>query len=164
MFLGEDILAGLSCLDIAAFCRTIADRHFELGKVLIDAVPFSVIVDRAPDDVAKVQRQLLEWRIHLNTGYEAVAFQPELFNEAPIINRKTLSGGKATDKVSKASYRLRLISAATYMAHKDQIQVPESFIVAGDVPASKLAPPAGTQVFRITEVGGLKSFGLLLEK
>lgn len=164
VFLGEDILAGLSCLDIAAFCRTLADRHFELGKVLIDAVPLTVIVDRVPNDVTEVQGHLLEWGIHLNTGYEAVAFQPKLFNEAPIINRKTVSGGKASDKVSNASYRLRVISAATYMAHKDEIHMPDTLIVAGDVPASKLTPRAGAQVFRITDVDGLMSLARILEK
>ncbi len=164
VFLAEGIVASLSCSDIAAFCRTLADRHFELGKVLKDAVPLTVIVDRARDDVREVQGQLLEWGIHLNTGYEAVAFQPGMFNEAPIINRKAVSGGKASDKVSKASYRLCLISAATYLAHKDQIDVPDTLIVAGDVPASKLAPPAGSQVFRITDVDGLKSFAQILKK
>lgn len=164
VFLGQDILPGLSCSDIAAFCRTLADRHFELGKVLKDAVPFTVIVDRARDDVTEVQRQLLEWGIHLNTGYEAVVFQPGMFNEAPIINRKAVSGGKASDKVSKASHRLCLISAATYSAHKDQIDVPDTLIVAGDVPASKLTPRAGAQVFRITDVDGLMSLARILEK
>ncbi len=57
-----------------------------------------------------------------------------------------------------------IISAAAYLAHKDQIDVPDTLIVAGNVPASKLAPPAGSQVFRITDVDGLKSFARILEK
>lgn len=164
VFLGEDILLGVSSSEIAAFCRTLADRHYELGKVLIDAVPLTVIVDCTRNEMKEVQGQLLEWGIHLNTGYEAVAFQPKLFDDAPIINRKVVSGGKASDKVSNASYRLRLISAVTFRAHNDKVHVPDTLVLVGNVPPSRLAPRAGAQIFKITEVDGLSSIARILEK
>lgn len=162
VYLTDDFASNARPADIARFCRILADRYFELGKVLHNAEPVTVIIDRSRDQVEDVQQRLLAWGIRLNTGYEGIAFQPALFNERPIINKKAGRGGKATDKVSNASYRIAVIGADTYKAHATQIDSPDTFIIAGGPNATKLAVPKDAQVFRLTDTDSLNSLATIL--
>lgn len=163
VYLTDDFAANARTADIARFCRKLADRYFELGKVLYDADPVTVIIERPRDQVEDVQRRLLAAGIRLNTGYEGIAFQSALFNEPPIINKKKAGrGGKASDKVSKASHRIAVIGADTYKAHATKIDPPDTFIIAGGPNATKLAAPKDAQVFRITDTDGLSSLARIL--
>ena len=164
VFLEADIVANESSTDIAVFCRTIADQHFELGKVLCDAVPLTVIIDQSIDVVREVQRKLLKWGICLNSGYEAIAFQPALFNDPPVTNRKGRPGGRVVDRVSNASYRISVISAATYGAHQAHIDMPDTFLIAGGQRSVAATPETGSQVFRIYDVDSLGSLAQILAK
>ncbi len=130
--------------------------------MLYNAEPVTVIIERPPEQIKDVQQRLLAAGIRLNTGYEGIAFQPALFNERPIINKKAARGGKATDKVSNASYRIAVIGADTYKAHATQIDSPDTFIIAGDSHATNLAAPKDAQVFRITDTDSLGSLARIL--
>ncbi|MCK4871928.1 MAG: hypothetical protein KAS72_04295 [Phycisphaerales bacterium] len=162
VYLTDDFASNLRTVDIATFCRKLADQYFELGKVLYDAEPVTVIIERPLEQIKDVQQRLLAAGIRLNTGYEGIAFQPALFNERPIINKKADHGGKATDKVSNASYRIAVIGADTYKAHATQIDSPDTFIIAGDSHATNLAAPKDAQVFRITDTDSLGSLARIL--
>ena len=162
VYLTDDFASNSRTVDIATFCRMLADRYFELGKVLHNAEPVTVIIERPPEQVRDVQRRLLAKGIQLNTGYEGIAFQPALFNERPLINKKAGRGGKPGDKVSKASYRIAVIGAHTYKAHASQIHPPDTFIIAGGSHATDLAAPKDAQVFRITDVDSLGSLAKIL--
>jgi len=152
-----------SPVDLATFCRTIADRFFPLGRVLHDVVPFTVVIDRPLEDVRAVQRQLVAWDIPINTGYEAIEFQPSAFNDRPVINRKALRGGKAGDKVARASYRIRVISAATYADHESSIELHDTFIAVGDPQDVGLAVSEAAPVVRIADADGLIALAEILK-
>ena len=164
VFLAGSLVEHASITDIAAFCGTLADRFYELGKALHNAVPITVIVERPGDDVLDVQRKLLSRGVRLNTGYEAVGFQPALFNEPPIINRNTNRGGKAGDKVAKASYRIGVIGADTYATHRAKIDPPDSFIVCSRTSRTNLQPPDDCQTFMIADVTDLTALSAILAK
>lgn len=164
VFLADSLLEHASTGDIAACCRTLADRFYELGKALHDATPITVIIERPRDDVLGVQRELLRKGIRLNTGYEAIGFQPALFNEPPIINRNASRGGKAGDKVAKASYRIGVIGADTYATHRGKIDPPDSFIVCSRTSPTNLRPPDGCQTFMIADVKDLTALSAILTK
>lgn len=164
VFLADSLLEQASTGDIAAHCRTLADRFYELGKALHDAKPITVIIERPRDDILSVQRELLRKGICLNTGYEAIEFQPDLFNEPPIINRNASRGGKAGDKVAKASYRIGVIGADTYATHRRQIDPPDSFIICSRNLPTNVQPPDGCQTFMIADVSDLMALSAILAK
>ena len=164
VFLARSLVRTASTADIAAFCRLLADRYYEVGKALYDAQPVTVIIERSLDDVRNIQRRLLEQRIPLNTGYEAIGFQTALFNEPPIINRNASRSRKAGNMVTKASYRIGVISAGTYKTHHANIDPPDSFIVCGHTTPSDLPLPGDCQTFMIADVKDLSSLSAILAK
>lgn len=163
--LTRELIQDQEAAALARFCHWLADDHYPLGKVLHSAVPITVVLDQPLDRVRKVQQRLLEKGVSLNTGYEGIAFQPGFFNEPPLIIKMTSGAGqKATNYVSKASYRLAVISSATYKKHSSRIESPDSFIVAGQSGKTTPSPPSGAAFFEIAYVDSLGSLASILAK
>jgi hypothetical protein len=113
--------------------------------------------------VQDLQRALLEKQLPLNTGYEALAFQPALFDKPPIFNLKTTShAGRPTNKVANASYRLRVIGCSTYATYQAMLAAPDTLIVVGQT--NKVSYPPESDVFEVTGVDGLDWLNHILRK
>lgn len=113
--------------DTAYYLRTLiitlTNHAYRLGNALYDAQPWTIAADLAPVDLDTLKRDLLNEGIEYNDGHEALGFFPDYFNKPPLINRTTTKGGKATDRIGAASYKVRLISSTALRAHAAAIPV-----------------------------------------
>lgn len=107
IFIGSIIKA--KELTIGQLIISVVEKYYE--KATYDIKPLTFIV--SDNEVIEIKKQIINSHILFNDGYESIQFNSELFFQKPIVNRKT-SGVKATDSLSKTSFKLRIISKSTF--------------------------------------------------
>jgi hypothetical protein len=100
---------------------TLTNHAYRLGHALYNAKPWTVAADLTPAGLDTLKRSLLNDGIAYNDGHEALGFFPPHFTKDPIINRTTTKHGKPTDRISAASYTVRLVSTTTLRMHATTI-------------------------------------------
>jgi hypothetical protein len=84
-------------------------NHFR--RATYDIVPLTFVVsDSLSIDVKK---QLIIAGIIFNDGYEDIKFSKAAFDRKPIINRKCLQNGRASESLDSISFDLKIISSST---------------------------------------------------
>jgi hypothetical protein len=148
-----------SLVSITNLVEKLATTDYGEGK-LSSAKPWTVVYDATDEEVFKLKRRLLDLCIAYHDGYETAQFSPLMFNRAPTINTYP-----ASKKIKSTSYDIRVVSAATYRAHRAQIEVPSVVISfsasrAGDFvdgEAAQTLDVPGTRPEDILDLlGGLK--------
>ena len=105
----------------------LATTMYGPGK-LSDAKPWTVVLDASENEVAVIKKDLIAAGVMPNDGFEHLLFSASLFDRDPLINTK-----KNSKVIEATSYDVRIVSAATYLAHRDEITPPTiavSFAVA----------------------------------
>jgi hypothetical protein len=118
-------------LDGAGLIINLVLQYYPLGKVFYNTVPLTIIVDGSASDIEKIKRALLSGGIVYNDGFEPISFMPDYYNSMPIVVRSTV-GAKATEKVAKASYRIRLLSAQCQKDYRGEIFRPDTVLFFSD--------------------------------
>lgn len=123
LFLSTQTINRDIAYNLGTLITTLINHAYRLGQALYDAQPWTIAADIAIADLDVLKRALLDQGIEYNDGHEALGFFPKHFNRAPVINRATTIGGRSTNRISLASYSVRLISATTLRAHAATIPV-----------------------------------------
>jgi hypothetical protein len=152
--IGKDFISANGVGQIAPFIVDTATSDFALGHALQDAKPLSFILDCESDILRQIKEALLGRNFRFNDGYEHIQFNYRLFDEDPIINLVGRPNRKATSTVSHSSYLARVIGLATYEAHVDVLEEPDTTIVLS--PVGLLRPTTGASTFQIV-VPGIES-------
>jgi len=108
--------AGL--VNITNLVERLATTDYGEGK-LSSAKPWTVIYDAPEEEVLKLKRRLVDLEVAYHDGYETVRFSAAMFNMAPTINTYPSS-----QKIKSTSYDVRVVSAATYRAHRTELEPP----------------------------------------
>lgn len=93
--------------DLAAFLRTLVEKHFDIGRATQRTRPWTVVLKIPPTTLTETKKSLLRRGIVFNDGMEHIEFQPELFLAPPVIEVER-------KKIKRASYALRLISLDSF--------------------------------------------------
>ncbi|HEY3281330.1 MAG TPA: hypothetical protein VGN26_03580 [Armatimonadota bacterium] len=133
---------------VADFIGALVHEHYELNRSLWNTKPITVVVDGDKQTVDRIKSLLIGSGIDLNDGYETLGFSPRAFRRPPVINRT--GNRRAGQRISLASYRVRLLRAETYQAHRTEIQAPDSAFVLGHDDPRKLFDSQRTHVVPIT--------------
>ena len=107
IFIGSIIKA--KELTIGQLIISVVEKYYD--KATYDIKPLTFIV--ADNEVQEIKKQIINSHILFNDGYESIQFNPELFFQKPIVNRKLL-GLKVTESLSKSSFKLRIISRSSF--------------------------------------------------
>jgi len=110
--------AAAGLVKIGDLVQKLATADYGEGK-LSSAKPWTVVYDAPEAEVLKLKRRLVDLGVAYHDGYETVRFSVDMFNRAPTIN--TSSGSQ---KSKSTSYDIRVVSVATYRAHRTQMEAP----------------------------------------
>ncbi len=104
-----------SSLTIENLIINIVEKYFK--KAQCDIKPLTFIVsDRYSINLKKA---LIKNEILFNDGYEHIEFNSNIFFDNPIINKKQLSNGRATENLAKISFKLRILSEIKFLEISD---------------------------------------------
>lgn len=84
-------------------------NQYSIVDKLYNSSLWTVVIDAQPTQMQETKSYLIQNGIYFNDGYEAVSFCGRYFNDMPLRYKK-----KTSDKISKTSHDVRLISAATF--------------------------------------------------
>lgn len=97
-----------SC-SLSSLTLQIIDKHYT--NATHDVKPLTFII---PDEkIDSVKKHLISNDCLFNDGYESIQFNQKVFESSPIINKKTI-GTRATNSLSKTSFKARLINETTF--------------------------------------------------
>ena len=88
-----------------------------------DIKPLTFVVNQPC--INDIKTYLISQEILFNDGYESIEFNENIFFSKPIINKKISLSGKATQSLSKTSFKLRLISRSTFEKISTHSIIPE---------------------------------------
>jgi hypothetical protein len=131
MDLEDNSEPGLVQVDFCDFLAKLTEKSFKAGVSLHDALPWTVIVNATSDRLAAEKRRLLAMGIRFNDGYEHIEFSHAMFSEPPVINRAKRNG-KATDKLGRSSYFLRLVTFASIAPHLASVTLGDTLLCTSD--------------------------------
>ena len=109
----------------------LAKSGFGVGH-LTSAVPWTILLDTANEDITAIKRGLAVAGVRFNDGYEDYSFNVDLFDEAPVVNTKPRSSS-----VARASYSVRLLSAQNYTKHATELKPLKTLISFADLEPSR---------------------------
>ena len=118
-FIGREFLAGADYeAAFVTLIKNIISETYELDKAFSTKNRVSTIVlDAEPEQLEVLKKRLDENKISFNDGNEHRTFSPHRFNEDPIVNTTKV------DRISKASYQIKIISFSTF---KNNWDIPNS--------------------------------------
>lgn len=137
---------GIVQVSFCDFLAKLIDRSFKTGVSLIDARPWTVIVNTTSDLLKAEKRKLLARGIRFTDGYEHVEFSAAHFSEPPVINRAKRNG-RYIDKIGRSSYALRLITFTSIAPHLTSISLGDTLVCTSDSDVQlKVTAAAGARV------------------
>lgn len=135
IFLDQSYFGGNDAKDDAQRCATFIQRmqeqYFFPRKTHCADIPLTFVIDASPSMILDTKKELLSRHVIFNDGYEHIEFTPTLFSERPLLNLRRV-GKRASDKIEKASYLVRLLSAETYSRHASRCFTPDSVLFISD--------------------------------
>ncbi|KGO85976.1 hypothetical protein Q765_12995 [Flavobacterium rivuli WB 3.3-2 = DSM 21788] len=66
------------------------------------------------DKINEIKKEILKSNICFNDGFESLEFNPELFFQRPVINRKMQSNRRVSDSLAIISFKFRIISKSSF--------------------------------------------------
>jgi hypothetical protein len=124
LFIGAEILkADNSELPIKMFIENLVHKYFKLGACLRNAKPLTVILEIDGLILRDLKKGLISEGISFNDGHEEISFNNNFFNEEPVINTN-----KAGNKITRASYLIKLVSINTFKSNWTNINKPKVVI------------------------------------
>jgi len=138
LFLGREMLTSperRGAYRFGDFIDALQDSYFKPNRSLIDAEPWTLILDADGEDLARLKLEVLAQGHAFFDGFEDLQFQPGQFDLGPVKTPKLKANRKTTDMLGRSSYGLRLISAKTVEQHGAELRSPSVLIaVAIDLP------------------------------
>lgn len=108
---------------LGSLIHQIVEIHYY--KATHDVKPLTFVI---PDDnIVEVKKYFISQDSTFNDGYESIQFSQKIFESPAIINKKS-SGMRATNSLSKTSFKTRLISETTF-SHLSEFGLQGSWIL-----------------------------------
>ncbi len=121
IFFGNNI-KGKSAYPFSHLIQKITDKYFT-NKNLSKAKPFTIVIDKQPNEIFEIKKQLIKLNIKFNDGYEGYGeFSEQVFKEQPLIK---------TSKPKISSFSVKLISFETFQNIKN-INLPDMIYIFGN--------------------------------
>ncbi len=125
ILLGKNLLeADNSEMPLSILFEGLINRYYKLNHSLRDAKPLVVVLDCDKTELVNVKRNLIDFDLIFNDGFEEIKFSTQIFNREPVIN---VSNNAV--KILKASYLIKIISKETLLNYLPQINSPSAFFI-----------------------------------
>lgn len=117
-------------LNFVAFVVNLNAKYFSAGKKHHRNPPWTIFVKASQSVLKDIKTNLLKKEIWFNDGMESLYFSANLFNEKPVVEITR------NEKLNRASFLLKLVSADTLKTNRQSIKSPDVlFYVSRDDPS-----------------------------
>lgn len=123
---------------------------------LTSTVPWTVLLDTASQEIAATKQGLAAAGVRFNDGYEDYSFNPELFDEPPVVNTRPHSS-----RIAKTSYSVRLLSSQAYVKHASELKPLKTLISFTDLEPSQYTTASFVNSAHMPAVGVDKMIAFL---
>ncbi len=154
--IGNDLISADNTeLPLLSFIELLISKYYKLGSALRNAKSLTIVLDCDETLLKNTKKLLIENTIAFNDGYEDILFSSEMFNRDPIINVSS-----SANKISKASFVIRLISKQTFLNNMSSISIPK--VLFNFSKDDIVHPFSDTQFFEFKYCANLKEASKLL--
>lgn len=108
LFIGQNIQE-TTTHTFAILIQQLAEKYF-ISKIP-KSEPFNIIINKTPEEINLIKKQLIKLGVKFNDGYENIEFEEHFFNEEHLYNVSS----------KKHSFAIRLISYKTFLNIKNKI-------------------------------------------
>lgn len=124
LIIGREILESDNTeLPISMLIENLINKYYKLKHCLRDAKPLTIILELSVEEIKHIKKDLAASGHLYNDGYEDVHFNPQIFNETPVVN---LSSNQ--QKLAKSSFVLKLVTKESYEQQFENMPLPKVVI------------------------------------